>query len=65
MSGSGPGFQFALGEIDLLMASFADMFFVEFVGKDLGFFATIGAVAGKGFQVFKLLVTRAMLWCCH
>jgi hypothetical protein len=65
LSKSNPGFQFALGEVDLLLASFANMFFVEFVGKDLGFFAAIGTVAGKGLQVFKLLVAGTMLWCGH
>jgi hypothetical protein len=41
------------------------MFFIEFVGKDLGFFATIRAFAAKGFEIFKLLITGAMLGCGH
>jgi hypothetical protein len=60
LSGSNSSIQFALGEVDFLMASFAYMFFIKFVGKNLGFFAAIGAVTGKGLQVFKLLVAGTM-----
>jgi hypothetical protein len=41
------GFQFALGEVYLFMAPFAGMFFIEFVGKNLGFFSATGAFTGK------------------
>jgi hypothetical protein len=54
-----------LGKIDLLVTSFAGMFFIEFIGKDFRLFSAIGTFAGEGFQIFELLVTGTMQWGCH
>jgi hypothetical protein len=62
---SGAGVKGALGEIDFLAAGFAGMGFVELVGKDLNLFAACRAFALKGFKVFKLLKSGAMLGCRH
>jgi hypothetical protein len=59
------GFPGAAGEIDFLAAAVALVRFFELVGKDFFFGTAFGALAGKRFQGFELLVTGAMLGCGH
>jgi len=58
-------FQGALRKIDLFSASFAYMFFVKFIRKDLYLFAAVEAFADKRLQVLQLLETGAVLRCSH
>jgi len=60
-----PGFQGALGEVDLLPATLAEMFLVKLIGENFRFFAAIGAFADKRLQVPHLFKSRAMLGCGH
>jgi hypothetical protein len=54
-------FQRAAGEIDGLAAFGTGMRFVEFVREDLFALAAFGALADKGFQVFKGFKTGTVL----
>jgi len=55
----------ATGEINLLSALVAFMGFVELVGEDLFDGIALGAIAGKGFQFFKMFKAWAVLGCAH
>lgn len=55
----------ALGKIDLLFAFFAFVRPVKFIGKDFHLETALGAVAHKGFQMFELFKSRAMLGGAH
>jgi hypothetical protein len=57
------GLEFALGEINRRITAFANMGFVEFVGKDLLFLSTIRALAGKGREILVCLQTGTVQWC--
>lgn len=53
-------------EIDLLLAVFANVFAIEFVGKYFNFRSAILASAGKRFQVSEGLKTGTMTaWRIH
>jgi hypothetical protein len=54
-------FQRAAGKIDGFAAFGAGMRFVEFVGEDLFALAAFGALADKGFQIFKSFETGTVL----
>jgi hypothetical protein len=60
-----PGFQGALGEVDLLPATLAEMILVKLIGENFRFLAAIGAIADKRLQVPHLFKSRAMLGRCH
>lgn len=51
----------AAAEIDGLMASAADMGLIKFIRKDFFLLAAVGALADNHLQIFKTIVTRAML----
>jgi hypothetical protein len=53
------------GKIDLLAALGAFVGLVEFVGKNLFGFTTFRAFTGKGFQLFEIFKSGAMLRCAH
>ena len=59
----GFGVQFALGEIDRLAASAANVGLVELVGKNFLFFPAAGAFADKGLEVLEGSEAGAMLGC--
>jgi hypothetical protein len=58
---SGAGFIGALIEIDLFTTFGTGVGLVEFVGKNFLGFTAFRAFADKGFQVFKVFITGAML----
>lgn len=55
----------AFRKIDLLIAPFADVSLIKFVGEDLGLPSTVRAFADKGFKISKLFETGTMFWCVH
>jgi hypothetical protein len=59
------GIRGTFSEIDLLAASLANVGFIEFVRENLLFHATFRALAGKGFEFFKMFQTGAVQWCGH
>jgi predicted nucleic acid-binding protein len=60
-----PGDDLAFAEVDLLLAAFADMFFVELVWEDLLFHPAIRTFAGKGLQVLELFMTWTVIGIRH
>jgi hypothetical protein len=59
------GFEGALGEIHLLVASGAGVLLVEFVGEDLQLLPAFRALALERLKGFELGKSRAMLGCGH
>jgi hypothetical protein len=67
VSSGGNAFAFAfnraIGKINRLVASFANMVLIKFVRKNFFFFAAIGTFAKYHFQIFEIGITRAVLGC--